>query len=207
MVVKRVGGFVLQHCDERGVATLSQGLHSVDDHLRVGRQLLVDRGFGVGHHHITRVSRQHFLIRHVGDAASPRFVLEDTAANGTWLNGVRIGKGQQLPLQHGDMITVLYNDHEVPLLQFRFILLPREGEGDEAAEDPSRDAKRFASGALRQSHSPRSEEFAGERNQSDEDGEKGNGKEESDWIGRHSVTISAGLLLLASAMAANWNLL
>lgn len=192
---------MLQHCDERGVATLSQGLHSVEDHLRVGRQLLVDRGFGVGHHHITRVSRQHFCIRHVGDVASPRFVLEDTAANGTWLNGVRIGKGQQLPLQHGDMITVLYNDHDVPLLQFRFLLLPREGD---EAEQP--DLKRFASDALHQGHSPRSEEFGNERSSRD-DAISNNGKQESDWIGRHSVTISAGLLLLASAMAANWNLL
>merc|ERR1711933_534882 len=31
----------------------------------------------------------------------------DTSSNGTWVNGLRVGKGQRVPLAVGDRITVL----------------------------------------------------------------------------------------------------
>ena len=51
------------------------------------------------------VSRDHCRIRS-NLAATGEVVLEDRSSNGTYVNGVRVGRGHSLPLRCGDKISL-----------------------------------------------------------------------------------------------------
>jgi hypothetical protein len=57
-------------------------------------------------------------------------VLVDQAANGTWVNNHKLVKGTRVPLAHNDIITILFDEHDKPLLQYRFTLLFDSGGHD-----------------------------------------------------------------------------
>ncbi len=86
---------------------------------------------------ITRISRVH--CRFVWDAEAFVFVLEDVAANGTWLNGKKIGKGKRVYLEPGDKIVLLFdNEEKVPLLEYEFIpLYEQDGKEIEMEREPT----------------------------------------------------------------------
>jgi hypothetical protein len=85
---------------------------------------------------ITRISRVH--CRFVWDAEG--FVLEDVGANGTWVNGKKIGKGKRTSLAAGDRIVLLFDSEEkAPLLEYEFIPLYEQG-GEEVEMERQRTA-------------------------------------------------------------------
>jgi hypothetical protein len=90
----------------------------------LGRMFFVDNPQGtprmLGPKNVTRISRVHCRIRFEDD----KFVLDDVGANGTWINGEKIGKGSSRDLHGGDKITLLFdldNDAKVPLLEYEFL--------------------------------------------------------------------------------------
>ena len=61
-----------------------------------------------------RVSKLHCMILNDSKAGLPlpgrtwaQAVIEDQSANGTFLNGKRLAKGEQVPLRHGDRLSVV----------------------------------------------------------------------------------------------------
>ena len=62
-------------------------------------------------------SRRHFSIVKRKDAEDLHLpimpILEDESMAGTWVNGEKIGKGHSRPLVHGDVISVLHEEHRV----------------------------------------------------------------------------------------------
>jgi len=72
----------------------------------------------VEHLHVTvddkRVSSQHCRIWRVDQAdqaspGTPSFLVQDNSSNGTFLNGARLLKGKQYPLQSGDELSLVVN--------------------------------------------------------------------------------------------------
>ena len=58
-----------------------------------------------------QLSRHHFLVRKaLGDEVA---VLTDLSLNGTWVNGVKVGRERQMILQHCSTISLLGQDHKV----------------------------------------------------------------------------------------------
>lgn len=210
---KSVRGFRLQRVDAQGHDTEAPVLVCRDDRLEVGRQFCVDRGYDVGKH-ITRVSRQHFCIAVLPGEVQRSFELQDKAANGTWINGIMVGKGSHMPLAHGDVVTVLYDEHEKPLLQFRFLLhgdadeqraptppLSEGGDSDderhEEVASPSKMARVDVSRTDPSVHVAPPVFVPAARLAASPDAP-------DEWFRRTAVTVTAGLVLLASAVAANW---
>ena len=58
---------------------------------------------------LTKVSRVQFQLKRSGT----NVVLEDKSMNGTYVNGLKLGKGKQHSLDQGDTISVLQMDFEV----------------------------------------------------------------------------------------------
>jgi len=48
------------------------------------------------------ISRYHFTVKLDGD----RVILIDTSANGTWLNGTRLAKGDEYPVSPSDVVQI-----------------------------------------------------------------------------------------------------
>jgi hypothetical protein len=184
--------------------------------VELGRQMLVDRGFTVADR-IMRVSRNHFVVCRDYSAGVGAFVLQDHAANGTWVNGAPVGKGQSVPVVHGDIITVVY-ENDVPRLQFRFQLFGDDVDGVGGSDGSQRGNATSDNNGTRNNRNNRNSNndsnnsnnnnnfgnYNGNNYNANNGGDDENPGDDTDWIGRHSVTISAGLVLLASALAANW---
>jgi hypothetical protein len=166
--------------------------------LELGRTAFVNEN-DVGKH-ITRVSRVHFRIvqgeHHEDD--QPLYRLEDLASNSTFVNRVKVGKGKTCELGHNDIITVLFDENGGPLLQYRFLVLRDEVEGEEDGVD-DHDAPREVSDE--EGCDPMSED-------EHEAAATGtlptiNSLREEPWFRRNALSISAGVVLLAGALAAN----
>jgi hypothetical protein len=103
-----------------GLSDINFDFASSGSSFELGRMFFLDSPGSVGKH-LTRISRVHCRILFVDEE---KFVLEDVGANGTWLNGRRIGKGNQCVLQSGDKITLLFDiegDTKKPLLEYEFL--------------------------------------------------------------------------------------
>lgn len=83
-----------------------------------GRLPTVDRPFGVK---TPRLSGRHFKIWYKG----LNVLLQDTSTNGTYLNGIRMTKGQNYVLAHGDEISVGVGV-EADTLKYLVVLPKRE---------------------------------------------------------------------------------
>jgi len=132
-------GYALWQVDDKGRPTEAKPHLTRNDDaavLELGRK---DKDFELRHlglgKHITRVSREHLRIDK--DAQLERYVLEDRSANGTYVNAVKVGKGARVPLAHNDIITILLDENDVPLLQYRFSLLFRDGEEEQQEKEPA----------------------------------------------------------------------
>ena len=56
-------------------------------------------------------SRVHFIFNRGHGGSGPS--LTDTSMNGTWIDKMRVGKGNKAPLSHGNIISVLDQGMEV----------------------------------------------------------------------------------------------
>lgn len=65
-----------------------------------------------------RVSKRHFTIHRDG------FFVQDHSANGTFVGGSRLVKGQMLPLENGAIITLVKASEEAADFAFRFLATP-----------------------------------------------------------------------------------
>lgn len=151
---------------------------------------------------ITRVSRVHFRI-HQGeheedDDDQPMYRLEDLASNSTFVNGQKVGKGNVCGLQHDDIITIIKDENGGPLLQYRFVVLPGEEEEDDehamSEEGKSDEDDHQYQGSMMVLTNTASAILSSENQQQHQEG---------NWISRNAVSISAAVVLLGSALAAN----
>lgn len=62
------------------------------------------------------------------------FLVEDLSSNGSFLNGKLIGRGNALPLKHGDVIQVTKRWETIPAFQFRFHVHQPSAATPEAAQ-------------------------------------------------------------------------
>lgn len=68
---------------------------------------------------ITRISREH--CQFVLDA-SHIILLKNMSGNGTWVNSIRIGVGNSVALQTGDVVAFLLDEDNHPLVEYKFEL-------------------------------------------------------------------------------------
>ena len=57
----------------------------------------------------SQVSRVHFELKRVGSSVA----LIDQSMNGTYVNGIKVGKGKQQSLDQGDVVAILQRDFDV----------------------------------------------------------------------------------------------
>lgn len=95
-----------RHFDENAAAWLETRRHGrVYQYPIRGSEFLIGRG---SHCHLVLESEKRFVSReHASITASEgRYSITDLSINGTWLNGARLTRLRQEPLQSGDTLTV-----------------------------------------------------------------------------------------------------